>query len=314
MTEGPSAAADSSAPRVHVIGEALIDIIISASGTVTEHVGGSPANVAIGLARLGHPTELTTWIGQDPRGRRIAALMRAEGVHLAPESTSAAQTSTAQANLDATGAAQYTFDLCWAPPVLIGNTPPRHVHTGSIAATITPGADHVLDAIRAVRPTATVSYDPNVRPSLMGSPDAVRQRVETLVGLADVVKASDEDLAWLYPGVPVAEVLSNWASLGPAICALTQGADAVVVAVAKEQRRCPTRPTAVADTVGAGDSFMAGLISGLLDLDLLGGADARRRLADTRIDEVSSAVNRALACAAITVSRAGADPPVRAEL
>lgn len=314
MTEGSPAAADSTAPRVHVIGEALIDIIVSASGTVAEHVGGSPANVAIGLSRLGHATQLTTWIGRDPRGQRVAALMTAEGVHLAPESTNAARTSTAQANLDATGAAHYTFDLRWAPPVRIGATPVGHVHTGSIAATITPGADRVLEAVRAVRPTATISYDPNVRPSLMGSPDAVRQRVETLVGLADVVKASDEDLAWLYPGVPVAEVLSNWASCGPAICAATQGADAVVVAVAKDQRRYPTRPTAVTDTVGAGDSFMAGLISGLLDLGLLGGADARRRLADTRIDQVSSAVDRALACAAITVSRAGANPPVRADL
>lgn len=314
MTEVAPAAADPTEPRVRVIGEALIDIIVTADGSVAEHVGGSPANVAIGLSRLGHSTELTTWIGPDPRGRRIAALMRAEGVRLAPESTNAAQTSTARANLDATGAAHYTFELSWAPPVLVGKAPLGHVHTGSIAATITPGADHVLDAVRAVRPTATVSYDPNVRPSLMGSPDAVRQRVETLVGLADVVKASDEDLAWLYPGVPVAEVLSNWASLGPAICAATQGADAVLVEVAREQRSCPTCPTTVADTVGAGDSFMAGLISGLLDLGLLGGADARRRLAGTRIDQVSSAIDLALACAAITVSRAGANPPVRAEL
>lgn len=303
-----------SAPVV-VVGEALIDIVISPSGETAEHVGGSPANVAIGLARLGHDTRLATHIGSDERGRRIADLMAGENVALTPGSTDAERTPTAAAHLDEAGVATYEFDLEWVlDPAQVQVPPGGHLHTGSIAATLSPGGEAVLEIVRAAREQATISYDPNARPTLMGAPGQARVVIERLIGLADVVKASDEDVRWLYPDTPVPQVLAHWAALGPSVCAVTQGGAEVVVLAGGELQRFPTLPSRVVDTVGAGDSFMSGLVSGLLDAGLLGGPDARERLRFADWPAINAAVDRALACAAITVSRAGANPPTRAEL
>jgi fructokinase len=300
---------------VTVVGEALIDIVIPLHGDSVEHVGGSPANVAIGLSRLGHATRLATHIGTDARGQRIAGLMAAEGVELVPGSTDADRTPTAAARLDAAGVATYEFDLEWRlDPAAVTVPVGGHLHTGSISATLSPGADAVLAIARAARAHATFSYDPNCRPSLMGDPADVRPVVEQLIALADVVKASEEDVRWLYGTTPATQVLAHWAALGPSVCAVTQGGEELIVLAEGELQRFPTLPTIVADTVGAGDSFMAGLISGLLDAGLLGGADARERLRFAEWPAINAAVERALACAAITVSRPGANPPTRADL
>ena len=191
-----------------------------------------------------------------------------------------------------------------------------HVHTGSIAATLEPGASAVLPTIQRARPNATISYDPNVRPSLMGDPHEVRGKIEALIGLSDVVKASDEDIAWLYDGVPLPEILRLWGQLGPALIVVTRGGRGAVVGLgmAGELTSVDALGVEVVDTVGAGDSFMAGLLSGLLDAGLLGGIHGRERLRSALLADVRPAVDRALGCAAITVSRAGANPPHRAEL
>ncbi len=299
---------------VLVIGEALIDIVIPHSGDPVEHVGGSPANVAIGLARLGHPTELATHIGTDPRGRRIADLLAGERVKLSPGSTRAERTPTAAARLDADGAASYQFDLDWQLDPELELDHGGHVHTGSIAATLKPGGRAVAAIVARARQRATVSYDPNARPSIVGTADQVRDEMEALVAAADVVKASDEDIVWLYPGRSLEDVLTAWSALGPRLCAVTRGGEGTLVLVQGEFHRLPAPPTSVVDTVGAGDSFMSGLLSGLLDAGLLGGVAARERLAAAGWDQIEPAVRRALACAAITVSRAGSNPPTRAEL
>lgn len=298
---------------VLVIGEALIDIVIPFSGETVEHVGGSPANVAIGLARLGHPTELATHIGTDARGRRIAALLASEQVGLIAGSDRAERTPTAAARLNAAGAASYEFDLDWQLDAELPLTA-GHVHTGSIAATLKPGGEAVAGIVERARASATVSYDPNARPSIVGTADQVRDEIEALVAASDVVKASDEDIAWLYPGSSLEAVLTAWANLGPRVCAVTRGGEGVLVLVQGGFHQVRAPATSVVDTVGAGDSFMSGWISGLLDAGLLGGVDARERLASAGWEEIEPAVQRALSCAAITVSRAGANPPTRAEL
>ncbi|MDQ3383056.1 MAG: PfkB family carbohydrate kinase, partial [Actinomycetota bacterium] len=201
------------APRVLVVGEALIDIVHSSQGAVSEHVGGSPANVAVGLARLGHSTTLATHLGPDEHGARIAAYLQERDVRLSPGSDSAVRTPTATARLDAEGVARYDFDLTWELPEL-ELTGTGHLHTGSIAATLEPGGSDVLELLRHAREVATTSYDPNLRPSMMGAPHQVRSRIEECIGLADVVKASAEDLQWLYAGAPVAEVARLWGLLG----------------------------------------------------------------------------------------------------
>ena len=297
--------------RTLVIGESLIDIVHRVDGSSQEHVGGSPANVAIGLARLGHDVTLATMIGQDERGGRIAALLRDELVRLTEGSIGQRRTSVATSTLDATGAATYSFDLAWQ----VSEDQPldglAHVHTGSIAATLEPGASAVLTTIQRARPHATISYDPNARPSLMGDPHEVRAKMEQLIGLSDVVKASDEDIAWLYDGAPAPEVLRLWGQLGPSLVVMTRGPKGVLTWLRSsgELASADAPVVEVADTVGAGDSFMAGLLSGLLEAGMLGGVQARERLRAAALAEVQPAVDRALACAAITVSRPGADPP-----
>jgi len=300
---------------VTVVGEVLIDILQPFSGDSVEHVGGSPANVALGLARLGHPTRLATYFGKDQRGTRIANLMAAEGVRLTPTSQQATHTSTATATLDAAGAAHYEFDLAWHFDAGAHDLRcQEHLHTGSLAATVSPGCEAVLEATLRAREHSTISYDPNVRPSLMGTPDRVRPVVERFVACSDVVKASDEDVQWLYGDTPFPDVLDRWAGLGASVCAITRGDDAMAVSALGEVRWFQPPKVLVADTVGAGDSIMAGLLSGLLDAGLLGGAPARDRLRSTTWPPLQHAVARALACAAVTVSRNGANLPRRADL
>lgn len=299
---------------VTVLGEALIDIVVTPAGEVTEHVGGSPANVAVGTARLGHATSLVTHIGTDERGKRIAGLMANEKVLLGPGSIWAHHTSTATARLDAAGAASYDFDLEWRIDATESLLRGAHLHTGSIAAVLPPGAAAVRHLIETARPNSTLSYDPNVRPSLMGELGAAREAVEGMVALADIVKASEEDLAWLYPDGSVHGVLRAWAGLGPRLCVATRGGGPVIALMAGQIHDVAVRSVPVIDTVGAGDSFMAGLISGLLDAGLVGGPDARARLYAATWQHIAPAVQRAIECAAITVGRSGANPPTRAEL
>jgi fructokinase len=302
------------AEPILVIGEALIDVVHRIGHAPVKHVGGSPANVAIGLSRLGHRVELATHVGTDPNGQLITGLLAAEGVALTPGSDAATRTPTATAVLDDRGAATYEFDLEWqVPPV---PTQVTHLHTGSIAATLEPGASAVLSAVQDARPRATISFDPNLRPTLMGSPHDVRAKVEQLVGLCDVVKASEEDVAWLYDGTPVAEILRLWSRLGPGLIVITRGSEGAVVTLpgTSEATSVDAKVVEVVDTVGAGDSFMSGLVSGLLDAGLLGGTSARERLREGNLPDIRPAVVRAVAASAVTVSRAGADPPTRAEL
>lgn len=300
-----------------MLGEALIDIVVPQRGDRSEHVGGSPTNVAIGLARLGHPTTLATHFGRDQRGERIRSLLATEGVALAFGSDTAARTSTALARLDDDQAATYEFDLDWridSDGVSESAAGTRHVHTGSIAATLLPGSATVAEVVASLRDSATVSYDPNARPSLMGEPGEAVAAIEDFVRLADVVKASDEDVAWLYAGATPQHAIDTWTSLGPGIVIITCGAQGALVHANGNTTKVPAAKVEVADTVGAGDSFMAGLVSGLLDAGLLGDAESRSRLARATIDDIRPAVDRALACSGITVSRVGANPPRRDEL
>ncbi len=305
-----------SEPRVLVVGEALVDAVTAPGGDVVEHVGGSPANVAFGLAALDHDVDLATWIATDERGRRIEEVCRSKGVALTPGSQGAPFTSVAHATLDGSGAASYVFDLEWQLSAVPDLSTYGHLHTGSIAAVLEPGGSSVRATMTAARATATVSYDPNARPSLMGDAAHARSLIEEGIASSDVVKLSDEDVAWLCPGQSVGEALDGWGSLGPAVLVVTRGGDGATVRIAStgEEVTLPAPTVQVVDTVGAGDSFMAGLVSGLLDAGLLGGPQARAALHAAGLSAVVPAVERALSTGAQTVERAGAYAPTRGDL
>jgi len=302
--------------RLLVVGEALVDIVVDREGEGAEHVGGSPANVAVGLARLDHPVDFATWVGRDDRGRRITDHLERHGVHVLPEGIGDSPTSTAVATLDASGAATYEFDLHWELPSFPLPAGTGHVHTGSIATVLLPGAHSVTQALTAVREVGTVSYDPNIRPSIMGDLDAVRTRVEELVALSDVVKASEDDLALLYPGRSTDEVMEHWLGLGALLSVVTLGGDGTTYRVTGSPRPAQAGTVAehVVDTVGAGDSFMAGLVSGLVVAGLLGDPAARERLRHATLDDVQPAIRRGLATSGVTVGKAGAYAPSLDEL
>ena len=225
-------------------------------------------------------------------------------------------TSTAIATLDERGAATYEFDLHWEPGTVAIAEGTGHLHTGSIAAVIQPGAGDVVEAIERGRATATVSYDPNVRPSIMGDLDAARAQIERVIRSADVVKASSDDLDLLYPGQAVEDVLAQWGDLGPALTVATLGAEGVTYRVTGtgEYVSVPAPDSPVVDTVGAGDSFMAGLISGLAVAGFLGGPTERAALQAADAAAVAAAIERGNRCGTITVSRAGAYAPSLDEL
>ncbi|MFS0718332.1 PfkB family carbohydrate kinase [Arthrobacter sp. 1P04PC] len=303
-----------------VIGEALVDVVQRSSGTQA-HVGGSPLNVAIGLARLDHPVQFIGRYGRDEYGEAVAAHLRSGSV-LLPLGPDDLPTSVATALIDDAGAASYTFDLAWQLPDLTERLPlmlqaTTLLHTGSIATMLAPGAAAVFAAVERAHPSATIGFDPNCRPSIITDADYARHQAEKFVALADVVKASDEDLEWLYPGVDPLDSARRWLSLGgsegPALVVVTRGAVGPWGVNADGEAQAPAPRVKVADTVGAGDSFMAALLSGIVDRGL-DGAQNRGELRSLSAGSLRELLVHAAAAAAVTVSRAGANPPGRAEL
>ncbi|WP_156686479.1 carbohydrate kinase family protein [Mycobacterium sp. Marseille-P9652] len=289
-----------------VIGEALIDVV----GAV-EHVGGSPLNVAVGLARLGRGVDFLTHIADDERGRRIRDHIDTSGARLLAGSVAAERTPTAAATIAGDGSATYAFDIDWRLPDAADVERPLFVHTGSIAAVREPGCATVATLVDKFRASATITFDPNVRPSLIIDPDVARARLESMALSSDVVKASDEDLDLLYPGREPEAVARRWLESGPAIVAVTRGERGAIALCAAGEVRVAARPVRVVDTVGAGDAFMAGLIDALWELGLLG---ARRRgtLREISLGQLRTALDAAMLSSALTVTRAGADLPDRA--
>ena len=297
--------------RALVIGEALIDIVERDGQIIGEHVGGSPLNVAIGLARLGRSVDFLTHIGNDARGHRIVEYVKSSGAELVSGSVTAAHTPTALATLDENGKAQYTFDIDWELAGTPEVGPPLVAHTGSIATVLEPGCRATAALLDAYHLSATISFDPNVRPALIEDDEQARNRIDRLVEKCDVVKASDEDMEWIDPNRTPEEVATTWLGLGPAIVAVTMGEHGALAVCADGVARVAARPVDVVDTVGAGDAFMTGLIDALWSLGLL-GADRRAELHSISVDTLTEVLQTATLSSALTVARPGADLPDRA--
>ncbi|SHK04894.1 fructokinase [Pseudonocardia thermophila] len=308
---------------VAVAGEALVDLVPAPVGDYFEaRPGGSPANVALGLARLGVPARLLARIAEDPMGSRIREHLDRNGVQLDHVVTAREQTSLALVTVGPDGGPSYDFridgtaDWQWTPEELTGAVDDAvvAVHSGSLALTTPPGAAVLRRLLADAAATATISYDPNCRPLLMGDPADVLAGVHEVLAFADVVKVSAEDLEWLMPGATPDEVLDDWLARGPAIVAVTLGGDGVVAGSANGLRtRRPGVPVQVVDTVGAGDTFSAALLAGLHGRELLGAAK-RVQLRALDADALDQLLDLAARAAAITCSRRGADPPTAAEL
>jgi len=305
---------------IAVCGEALVDLVpVDPAGRRFDALpGGSPANTAVALARLGVPAMLLARLSEDSFGRLLREHLVSSGVDLSRTVTAAEPSSLAVVGLGADGDASYRFDLRgtadwqWADAEL--GPLPEHVlavHAGSLALSLPPGGAVLERFLSQARGRCTVSVDPNLRAGLLPDLDATRAAVLRWLALADVVKASTGDLALLYPGEDPEQVVRDWAGLGPGLVVLTragQGALAVLARTGEVVRRQAV-PVTVVDTVGAGDTFTAGMLGHLHASGLLGG-----RLDGVGVEQVAAALDRALRAAAVTCGRAGADPPYAREL
>lgn len=301
-----------------ISGEALIDLIPdpAKSNAYDVVLGGSPYNVAIGLARLGSQTAFVSRISADGNGEGLASGLAGNGVDLRfvlrdprPSTLAFVMRGTAKSGsrysfyLDAT-----SFDGAWPFPEEWPKEG-RHLHVGSIAAVDPRHGGRVVKALEAARPQATISYDPNIRPLVTPDRESVAKLVERQASLAHVVKASEEDLQWLYPGRSTQESLSAWTKIGPRFCVATLGARGALAILGAEWIEVPTPIIEVVDTVGAGDSFMSALLSAMdRDLALGAGGNPPDRGALERW------LRFAATASAITCTRKGSDPPTRAEV
>ena len=301
-----------------ISGEALIDLIPDPDKDFRYDavLGGSPYNVAIGLGRLGAPTAFVSRISSDANGENLAAGLQAAGVDLSlvardsrPTTLAFVMKGTAQTGsrysfyIDAT-----SFDGPWPFPK-VWPQGAKHLHVGSISALEARHGASVVDALTRARGHLTTSFDPNIRPLVTPDRAVVGPLVEQQVALASIVKASEEDLEWLYPGRPVEETLADWAGRGPLFCIATRGGKGAVAFLGGQRLTVAAPAIEVVDTVGAGDSFMSSLLAIMNHAGAL-GAGANRPSPET----LQSWLNFAAQASAITCTRRGSNPPALAEV
>ena len=304
---------------IAVIGEALIDLVETHDDEPRlARPGGSPYNVAIGLARLQRHTYFVGRLSRDPLGAVLRNHALRSDVDLSVAVDAYEPTTVALVELAPDGSATYQFgvegtaDFRWTDAEL--HAVPDEVtavHFGSLASWLPPGDAAIARRISELRAAgALVSYDPNIRPHLQTDAPQARNQVEQALAITHLVKTSEEDLAYIYPGEDVEKIASAWLGLGPTVVIVTRGPAGAQAFIETGSRIVPPRPTTVIDTVGAGDSFMSGLLDAAAEDGLLDPA----ALADADLDAIGALLTHAGLVAAITCSRAGANPPRRAEL
>ncbi len=296
--------------------EALVDLIPREETTYEAVLGGSPFNTAIGLGRLGVPTGMTGQVSTDSMGEALASQLAEAGVdtRFVSRSTAPSPLAFVTRGTAATGA-RYSFYLRATaydtPSTLPSDWPDhaRHLHIGSFSATDGALGAAALAALKLAGGRATTSYDPNIRPFVVPPRAETVPLVEERVALSTYVKASEEDFDWLYPGTPPSDAAARWAGIGPRLVVMTRGGGGAEAFFRGERLVQPAPTIDVVDTVGAGDSFMSGLLAAMADSGALGaGATVPSET------EIGRWLIFAIAAAAITCTRQGAQPPTRVEL
>ncbi|PWW23327.1 fructokinase [Geodermatophilus normandii] len=329
---------DSAVPTLTVLGELVVDLLpvpgadAGPEGTAPQYVarpGGNALNVAVAAGRLGAPVALLARLGSGPLASALRRHAELSGVDTRGFVPATEPVSLAVVGLGPDGSPDYGFhvqgaaDWQWTDEELAAVLPPATavLHVGSISSWTPPGSDAIARLAERLAGTALVSVDPNLRPMLAGGPvgaalgndpDGVRSRLDRLVAVADLVKVSAEDLAWLEPDTADLDgAARRWAARGPALVLLTDGG--APLRIARPGRpllhREPPRVT-VADTVGAGDSLAAGLFAGLL----AAGVTTRAALEALSDGDLLAVVDDAALVAALNCTRVGADPPTAADL
>ena len=296
---------------IWVCGEVLIDLLPATPERIAV-VGGGPANTAKALARLGHDVYFIDGISSDNYGITARDQLSADGVKLDLVNSSDKPTCLAIVSIGEDGGATYefkiegtaTFDfsLGWLPDP--ARYKPKVLHIGTLVTAIEPSASVLYDWAISVAEFAPIVFDPNVRPSVMGDRDLYEAAVEKWAAISSVIKVSDEDLAWLFPGQSIESIAQRWIKDGVALVVITRGADGAIGFTENGSEEVPGMKINVVDTVGAGDTVGAVIVEAIVEggiLSLQGAA-------------LKATLERATHAAAITCSRKGAEPPYKHEL
>ncbi len=306
-----------------VCGEALFDVFIQSDGARSNELafkaiaGGSPFNVALGLRRMGAASALFTGISSDSLGQRLRQVLRDEGVSDAYLIASDAPTTLAMVGLDAAGSPHYSFrgDGCADRQLLAKHLPTldarvRGLHVGSFSLVVEPVAETLLTLVQREHQLRLISLDPNVR--LGPAPDIARwrERIETFAGYAHLIKVSEEDLQLLYPERDPQQVAVGWLNERCQLVFLTKGSKGASVHSRHGHWSAPAMAVATRDTVGAGDTFQAALLSYLARHEL----DSPEALATLSQEQIDAMLHLAIEAAALTCARVGPDLPYLHEL
>jgi fructokinase len=307
MTEGR--------PRVVVGGEALIDLIIDQAGTATPAPGGGQYNTARAIARLGGDAHFLGRISDDWFGRLLRSRLEADGVGTSLVVDTSDPTTLVLAEIDPRGVAHYHWYAAGTtvPGLEVGDARqaldpvPDALHVGTLGLAMEPIADSLATVVAEVPASTFVMVDPNCRPTATPDRARYRERMERVLARADIVKASDEDLAYLDLA-PGAEASARWLlERGVGAVVVTQGSNAAMAWCAGGSVEVPVPAVDVVDTVGAGDAFGGAFLAWWLE-----GGLGRAELSDR--DRLEDAVAFAVRAAAINCTRAGAEPPTRSEM
>lgn len=304
-----------------ICGEALYDVFVesdTAAGLrLDARIGGSPFNVALGLSRLGQRSALFTGVSLDLLGDRLMRAMKEEGIETGFLARKTNLSTLALVDLRSDSGARYSFYGGQSADRALqrGDLPdlPEDVdclHFGSYSLVAEPTAGALLELAERESGTRLITLDPNVRLAVEPQVDVWRRRVELFTNFANIVKASDEDLAQLYPERSAGAVAESWLRAGVSLVVVTRGDGGATLWSGDKRVDQPAAPTDVVDTVGAGDSFQAALLCGLAELGKL----SPEGILDLDPDLAQRLLAFAAQAAAATCARRGADLPRRAEL
>jgi len=304
-----------------VCGEALFDLFSDNSDAdpiqFEAHIGGSPFNVAVGLARLGCEAAFFGGISTDRFGGRLVNRLNDEGVDTRFVPRIEALTTLAVVQRDAAGSPAYTFYGKEAAdrmvtPTMIPDLPEaiKVIHAGSYSCLVEPVAGTTRDLISRYRHNRLIAFDPNIRPTVVDDMALWRQNSETLAAMADIIKISSEDFGLAWPGEDISVAAERWIASGAALVIVTKGGDGAEAFTPMHRISVPSRKIEVADTVGAGDSFQSSVLANLIDLN----TTERNSLRALDEQSLNRLLVRAIEASALTCTRRGADLPRRNEL